>query len=111
MRFRRAFCLSLIGLMAALLAAPAAPAATPPALVNYQGVLRDAADKPRSGSFDMVFRFFSAASAGDEILVDSRLAANAIQWSRTMGGKMESDTRLYRRVGLGARIRFCSLTS
>ena len=78
MRFRRAFCLSLIGLLAALLAAPAAPAATPPALVNYQGVLRDAADKPRSGSFDMVFRFFSAASAGDEILVDSRLAANAL---------------------------------
>ncbi len=41
-------------------------------------MLRDAADKPRSGSFDMVFRFFSAASAGDEILVDSRLAANAL---------------------------------
>ncbi|MCU0231299.1 MAG: hypothetical protein MUC67_07955, partial [Acidobacteria bacterium] len=69
---------ALAALLLVALAAPAARAATPPPLVNYQGVLRDAADKPRSGSFDMVFRFFSAASAGDEILVDSRLAANAL---------------------------------
>jgi hypothetical protein len=28
-------------------------AADPPSLVNYQGVLRDALDKPRTGTFDM----------------------------------------------------------
>ncbi len=61
-------------------------------------MLRDAADKPRSGSFDMVFRFFSAASAGDEILVDSRLAANALAvtvgnglFSVQLGGGVVSD--------------------
>ena len=82
MRIARSLRLPALAALAAFLlgalAAPAARAATPPPLVNYQGVLRDAADKPRSGSFDMVFRFFSATSAGDEILIDSRLAANAL---------------------------------
>jgi hypothetical protein len=52
-------------------------AATPPATVNYQGVLRDAADKPLSGSYDIVLRFMDAASAGNEILVDQHTAATA----------------------------------
>lgn len=67
-----------LALTSSPLAADAANAASPPPLLNYQGVLRDAADKPRSGSFDMVFRFFSAQAAGNEILVDSHLAANAL---------------------------------
>src|SRR5437762_948889 len=46
-------------------------AASPPALLNYQGVLRDASDKPRNGTFDMTFRFFDALLAGNEILVDA----------------------------------------
>ena len=46
-------------------------AATPPTLVNYQGVLRDASDKPRTGTFDMVFGFFDAAGAGNQILLDA----------------------------------------
>ncbi len=46
-------------------------AADPPNLVNYQGVLRDSSDRPQTGSRDMVFRFYDAASAGGEILVDS----------------------------------------
>ena len=50
--------------------------ATPPDAVNYQGVLRDASDKPLDGDHDMVFRFWSAESDGDEILVDQHLAAN-----------------------------------
>lgn len=50
---------------------------TPPALIDYQGVLRDATNHPLSGSFDMTFRFHSAASGGDEILIDHHLAANA----------------------------------
>lgn len=51
-------------------------AASPPALINYQGVLRDAADAPLDGDFDMVFRFWSAEAAGDEILLDRHLSAN-----------------------------------
>ncbi|HEX4826186.1 MAG TPA: hypothetical protein VFV19_17940 [Candidatus Polarisedimenticolaceae bacterium] len=49
-------------------------AATPPATVNYQGVLRDQNDKPLSGTYDMTFRFMDAATAGNEILVDQHVA-------------------------------------
>jgi len=60
-----------IVVLIALMASDPALAADAPALVNYQGVLRDAADKPRAGTFDMVFRFYDAPSAGNEILVDA----------------------------------------
>lgn len=63
-------------ILAALAAFPTAVLSTPPpGLVHYQGVLRDAADNPRNGSFDMVFRFFSAPAGGSEILVDRHEAA------------------------------------
>lgn len=68
-----------IGLCAGLVlaaAATAADAVEPPALVHYQGVLRDASDHPLAGSFDMVFRFFDAAEMGNEILVDSHTASS-----------------------------------
>jgi len=52
-------------------------AATPPGFINYQGVLRDDAGAPLDGSYDMVFTFFSDAAAGDEILIDSHLAAGS----------------------------------
>ncbi|MBP7149082.1 MAG: hypothetical protein KBD01_16255 [Acidobacteria bacterium] len=61
---------------AAGLACAVAIAAAPPALLNYQGVLRGSTDAPLSGNFDMTFRFYSAASAGDEILVDRHTAAS-----------------------------------
>lgn len=60
-----------IARLVVLMAAGFSRAADPPALVNYQGVLRDAADKPKAGTFDMVFRFYDAPSAGNEILVDA----------------------------------------
>jgi hypothetical protein len=44
-------------------------------LIQYQGVLRSAADEPLTGSYDMVFSFFDAETAGSEILVDSHSAA------------------------------------
>ncbi|MBP7149874.1 MAG: hypothetical protein KBD01_20295, partial [Acidobacteria bacterium] len=66
---------TILLLVAAL--APAALAADPPALVNYQGVLRDEAGRPRDGAFDMVFRFMSADVGGVEIMVDSHTAAGA----------------------------------
>jgi hypothetical protein len=50
-------------------------AASPPGLVSYQGVLRNAAGSPLTGSYDMVFTFYSASSGGDQILLDSHLAA------------------------------------
>jgi hypothetical protein len=45
-------------LLITLLAAPALAAAPPDAL-NYQGVLRNSANKPLTGVYDMVFRFFN----------------------------------------------------
>lgn len=45
----------------------AALAASPPGVVNYQGVLRDAAGNPLDGDKAMIFRFYDAASGGNEI--------------------------------------------
>src|SRR5262245_15000761 len=55
----------------------AVSAADPPTLVGYQGVLRDALDRPKAGTFDMVFRFYDAPTAGTEILVDSHTGGGA----------------------------------
>lgn len=52
-------------------------AATPPPLVNYQGVLRSSADAPLTGAYDMVFRFWDAATGGVEIMIDQHTAAGA----------------------------------
>ncbi len=49
--------------------------ATPPPLLSYQGVLRDAADHPLSGDYDMTFTFWSADIGGDEIFLDQHAAA------------------------------------
>ena len=68
--------LPLLFLVVSLLL-PTASATDPPALVNYQGVLRDEADRPRSGAFDIVFRFMSLDVGGVEIMVDSHTAAGA----------------------------------
>jgi hypothetical protein len=61
----------VLPLVLALFGVLSARAATPPALVNYQGVLRNAQDQPQNGTFDMTFRFFDAQSAGNEILIDA----------------------------------------
>ncbi|HPR65485.1 MAG TPA: tail fiber domain-containing protein [Thermoanaerobaculia bacterium] len=50
-------------------------AANPPGLINYEGILRDDTGAPLDGSYDMVFSFFTDAAAGEEILIDSHLAA------------------------------------
>src|SRR5262245_54986064 len=57
---------------------PSVLAATPPALLNYQGVLRDASDKPKNGTFEMTFRFFDADTAGAEILVDAHVTPSGV---------------------------------
>jgi hypothetical protein len=51
-------------------------AASPPDLVNYQGVLRDTSDAPLDGDYDMVFRFYDTGAGGNAILVDSHLEVN-----------------------------------
>jgi hypothetical protein len=61
-------------------------ATSPPALLNYQGVLRDAADKPRNGTFDMTFHFFDALTAGNEILVDAHTTPNGVAVSNGLFG-------------------------
>jgi hypothetical protein len=58
-----------------LAASSAALAVGPPHRINYQGVLRDASGAPRTGSFDMTFRFFDDEDGGAEILVDAHLAS------------------------------------
>jgi hypothetical protein len=63
-------CVAVLGLCAG------AWAAIPPDAIHYQGVLRDAAGEPLDGTYDMVFRFWSAESGGEEILVDTHDAAN-----------------------------------
>jgi hypothetical protein len=63
--------------LAAILAVSAMLAATPPPLINYQGVLRDNNDKPLAGPYDMLFRVMDAATAGNEIMVDQHAAVTA----------------------------------
>lgn len=52
-------------------AAPAVSQVMPPGTLNYQGVLRGVEGDPLTGEFPMVFRFFNAPEAGDEILTDT----------------------------------------
>ena len=47
----------------------------PSPLINYQGVLRDADDRPLEGGRDMIFRFYDAPSGGSECLVDEHLTS------------------------------------
>jgi len=62
-------------ILATALTQGAALAAYPPSTMGYQGVLRDAADRPRTGTFDMVFSFFDAQTAGNVLVVDRHTAA------------------------------------
>ena len=66
----------------------AALAAQPPDLINYQGVLRDSQGNALSGSYPMVFRFFSAETGGDEILVNTHAAVSVTDglFSVALGG-------------------------
>ncbi len=48
-----------------------------PDRTSYQGVLRNAAGEPLDASVEMVFRFFDAATGGNEILVDSHRIGGA----------------------------------
>ncbi len=61
--------------LALLVASSAARAALPPTRVNYQGVLRGSADAPLTGSYDMRFGFWDAATGGVEIMLDEHAAA------------------------------------
>ncbi len=64
-----------LALILSLLLAPPALAAAMPSHINYQGVLRDAGGVPESGPFDMKFRLFDVANAGNELVIDEHLAA------------------------------------
>jgi hypothetical protein len=72
--------LAVIVVLVATLRASAAPD-----LIAYQGVLRDAQGVPLLGTYDMVFRFFSAGTGGDEILVDQHLTAAGLDVLVTNG--------------------------
>src|SRR5262245_28041606 len=64
---------------------PPARAATPPSLLNYQGVLRDSSNAPLSGSRDMVFSFFDTQGATNAILLDAHTAAGGLAVTVTGG--------------------------
>ena len=73
-------------------------AATPPPYLNYQGVLRDAGNRPLDGTYDMLFTFYDALSAGNQILLDQHAAvtSNAVTVSNglfnaSLGGGTLSD--------------------
>ena len=68
---RRAIGLAVAAL---LVLGPALGAATPPPVMNFQGVLRDSGGNPRNGTFAMTFTFYDAPSAGNEILRDAHAA-------------------------------------
>jgi hypothetical protein len=70
MRTRRRF--ASIALLAVALPVLAA---TPPPLIDYHGVLRDASGNPLTGTYDMIFRFFSAPSGGSAVFEDGHFAA------------------------------------
>lgn len=77
---------TLIGLMlASVVVVPALEAATPPAIVNYQGVLLNAGGGPENGDRDMIFHFYDSSVAGNEILRDKHLLADAKQVSVMTG--------------------------
>ena len=69
--------LAISAIAAGILASGSVFAAQGPGQINYQGVLRDAAGKPRTGSFDMAFKFFDASTAGNELLDDRHEAAGS----------------------------------
>src|SRR5262245_44607832 len=46
----------------------------PPDVINYQAVLRDAADHPVSGDFEMIFRFYDSDIGGSELARDEHCA-------------------------------------
>ncbi|HET8945748.1 MAG TPA: hypothetical protein VFQ07_02095, partial [Candidatus Polarisedimenticolia bacterium] len=89
----RRLAVALMALGVALAALIPVPAAVPVAQVNYQGVLRNASGQPLDGDYSMIFRFFSAAAGGDEILVDD--------WSQGVGGPVQVAKGLFN-VALGA---------
>lgn len=67
-----------VSILAFLTAATAVLAASPPPLLNYQGVLRSAGGARLEGSFDLVFRFYDDSDPAlpeNEILLDSHTAA------------------------------------
>jgi hypothetical protein len=53
-------------------------AAGMPDLLNYQGVLRDVADNPLDGPYDMIFNFYDADVGGDQILYDKQTGGGAV---------------------------------
>ena len=77
-----------LGILLVAASVQPASAATPSPHLNYQGVLRDGTGAPISGAYEMIFRFFSAGSGGDEIFTDGHLYM-------TMAGPVVVDDGLF----------------
>jgi hypothetical protein len=98
MAMRVRFSMTVVFAALAALLLPAAPlgAASPLARINYQGVLRNASGVALDGDYDMIFGLWSAASGGDEILVDD--------WSQGVGGPVQVTKGLF-------NVRWCRIRS
>ena len=68
------------------LTASLALAANPPDTMNYQGVLRNASDAPLTGNYDIVFRFFDAATGGNEIALERHTTGSPLGQVAVSGG-------------------------
>lgn len=64
----------ILFLMMIVLFSEISMAASPPPLLNYQGILRNSSKAPLTGTFAMTFRFYSLPTGGSDILVDQHPA-------------------------------------
>ncbi len=76
--FRRSQVLAALQLCVLAGLATSVHAAPPPTFVTYQGELQSGGALA-NGTFDMVFRLFDASTLGNEILVDTKTGAGAVQ--------------------------------
>ena len=56
-------------------------AASPPEMMNYQGVLRDSVGNPLNGPHDMIFRFYPTDTGGSLLLTDTHSGGAAVDIS------------------------------
>lgn len=76
---------SAISLLSLISPDTSTAAVAPPNKMNFQGRLTDASGNPLSGTYDMQFKLYSAASGGTLLWAETRTAANANSVTVTSG--------------------------
>jgi parallel beta-helix repeat protein len=80
-------CFAVVAVFLTGLISPDASSAavTPPNKMNFQGRLTDASGNPLTGTYDMQFKLYSAASGGTLLWAETRTAANSNAVTVTSG--------------------------